>query len=315
MYNDFMKVSIIIPIYNSENYLDKCIGSAVSQNYSDIEIILVNDGSNDGSEKICRSYEEKDPRVRLINQPNSGVSAARNAGLDIASGDLIAFIDSDDTVEKDYIEYLVDLIDKYGSDMSCCQYDDLGNKPEEPKNITGTGSVLKEYLLSNDITVSVCCKLYKRHLFDGVRMPLGKRYEDNFVVYKLLAGCGSVTIGYEKKYNYYSNPQGFVNEPFSKTQMDIVEAALEQKDFIDSSYPELSSLANSRVIYASNRSLLKMADSGTVDEDCISRLKPLYKAYCKDFLKGPSQKAAKNFAKMAKISPKLAMRFYRLLRK
>ena len=114
-----MKVSIIIPIYNSENYLTDCIESAVSQTYSDIEIILVNDGSTDGSEKICRSYEEKDQRVRLINQSNAGVSAARNAGLDASTGDLIAFIDSDDSVENDYIEYLFDLMDTYGSDMTC----------------------------------------------------------------------------------------------------------------------------------------------------------------------------------------------------
>ena len=315
MYNYSMKVSIIIPIYNSENYLEECIGSVIRQTYKDIEIILVNDGSTDNSGKICISHASKDPRIKLIDQENGGVSAARNNGLDASSGDLITFIDGDDSVADDYVEYLVDLMERFGSDMSCCQYGDLENKPEGPATITGTGSVLKEYLISNDITVSVCCKLYKRHLFDGIRMPFGKRYEDNFVVYKLLAKCGSVTVGYEKKYNYYSNPKGFVNEPFSKTQMDIVEASLEQKDFIDSSYPELSSLANSRIIYAANRCLLKMADSGTVDEDCISNLKPLYKAYCKDFLKGPSQKAAKNFARMAKINPKLAMRFYRLLRK
>lgn len=308
-----MKVSIIIPIYNAENHLHKCIGSAISQTYSDIEIILVNDGSTDGSEKICRSYEDKDSRIRLINQANAGVSAARNAGLDVSSGDCIVFIDSDDHVESDYIDYLVDLMDKCGSDMTCCQYDDIENANKEPRLINGPEACLKEYLVSNDITVSVCCKLCKKHLFEGLRMPEGKRYEDNYVVYKLISRCDSVTVGYEKKYHYYSNPSGFVNEPFSMTQMDIVDAALEQKQFIDQTYPALSEYANSRIIYAANRCLTKMADSYSYNSECIEKLKPLYKKYGKAFLNGPSGKSAKNFSRIARISPKLAMRIYRLI--
>ncbi|MBP5262410.1 MAG: glycosyltransferase family 2 protein [Clostridiales bacterium] len=310
-----MKVSIIIPIYNSENYLTDCIESAVSQTYSDIEIILVNDGSTDGSEEICRSYEEKDQRVRLINQSNAGVSAARNAGLDASTGDLIAFIDSDDSVENDYIEYLFDLMDTYGSDMTCCQYDDIENANKEPSLLQGPEACLKEYLISNDITVSVCCKLYKKHLFEGIRMPVGKRYEDNYVVYKLISKCKSVTVGFARKYHYYSNPSGFVNEPFSMTQMDIVDAALEQKQFIDQNYPALIELANSRIIYAANRCLTKMADSKSYNSECIKMLKPLYKEYGKDFLNGPSGRSAKTFSKIARISPRLAMHIYRLLSK
>ncbi len=310
-----MKVSIIIPIYNSENYLTDCIESAISQTYSDIEIILVNDGSTDGSEKLCRSYEEKDQRVRLINQSTAGVSAARNAGLDASTGDLIAFIDSDDSVENDYIEYLFNLMDKYGSDMTCCQYDDIENANKEPCLLNGPEACLKEYLISNDITISVCCKLYKKHLFEGIRMPAGKRYEDNYVVYKLISRCNSVTVGFEKKYHYYSNPSGFINEPFSMTQMDIVDAALEQKQFIAQNYPALTELANSRIIYAANRCLTKMADSRSYNSECIKMLKPLYKEYGKDFLNGPGGKAAKNFSKAARISPRLAMHIYRLLSK
>ena len=310
-----MKVSIIIPIYNTENHLDKCIASVIRQTYGDLEIILVNDGSTDGSLNICRSYKDRDPRIMLIDQENAGVSAARNAGLDASSGDLIAFIDSDDSVEDDYIEYLMDLMMQHGSDLVCCQYDGPGKSTRQPRNIIGTEACLREYLISNDITVSVCCKLYSRHLFDGIRMPCGKRYEDNFVVYRLLSRCSNVTIGYDKKYNYYSNSEGFINEPFSQTQMDIVEAAVEQKDYIDKNYPGLSSLANSRVIYAANRCLTKMADSNTYDEQFANRLKPLYKAYTKDFLKGPSGRSAKLFSRVARISPRTAIKLYRLLSK
>ena len=315
MYNDFMKVSIIIPIYNSENYLDKCIGSAVSQTYDDIEIILVNDGSTDGSGNICNAYASKDPRIRLISQKNAGVSAARNRGLDEASGDLITFIDGDDHVEADYVGYLVNLMEQDHSDMACCQYEVMEKSGSASRLINGTEECLKEFLTSNEISVSVCCKLYRKHLFDGIRMPEGKRFEDNYVLYRLIARAGSVTIGYQKKYNYIPNPSGFINEPYSKTQMDIVDAAMEQKKFIEKNYPALTGLANSRVIYAANRCLVKMADSRVYDADSVQRLKPLYKEYDKDFLKGPSSRSAKRFSRIARISPKLAMRFYRLLHK
>ena len=309
-----MKVSIIIPIYNSENYLEKCIGSVISQTYDDIEIILVNDGSTDNSGNICLAYESKDTRIKLINQKNAGVSAARNAGLDIASGDLITFIDSDDHIENDYVSYLVSLMEQDGSDISCCQYEDI-KQGSDSRLIKGTEECFKEYLTSNVISVSVCCKLYKRSLFDGLRIPEGKRYEDNYILYRLIARCSSITVGYLKKYNYVSNPASFVNEPFSETQMDIVDASLEQRDFIEKNYPSLTGLANSRVIYAANRCLVKMADSNVYDKDFADRIKPLYKKYGSDFLKGPSGKSAKNFCRVARISPKLAMSFYSSFRK
>ena len=315
MYNYSMKVSIIIPIYNSENYLEKCISSAVGQTYGDLEVILVNDGSTDGSENICKTYEANDPRVRLINQKNAGVSAARNTGLDNATGELITFIDSDDHIDNDYVEYLVNLMRQNNSDIVCCQYEETGKHETTYKVLNGTEECFKEYLTSNDISVSVCCKLYKKHLFDNVRMPVGKRFEDNYVLYRLIAGCNSITIGYLKKYNYISNPLSFVNEPYSKTQTDIVDASIEQKEFIEKNYPSLTSLANSRVIYAVNRCLVKMADSHVYDEECVKRFKPLYKEYGSDFLKGPSGKSAKNFCRIARISPKLAMSFYNAFKK
>lgn len=315
MYNDFMKVSIIIPIYNSENYLDKCIGSAVSQTYDDIEIILVNDGSTDGSGNICNAYASKDPRIRLINQKNAGVSSARNRGLDEASGDLITFIDGDDHVESDYVEYLVSLMKKDHSDIVCCQYEAMNKNGSSSRLISGTEECLKEFLASNEISVSVCCKLYKKNLFDGIRMPEGKRFEDNYILYRLIAGSHSVTIGYQKKYNYVPNPSGFINEAYSKTQMDIVDAAMEQREFIVKNYPALTGLANSRVIYAANRCLVKMADSRVYDADSVQRLKPLYKEYGKDFLKGPSGRSAKRFSRIARISPKLAMSFYNSIKR
>lgn len=309
-----MKVSIIIPFYNSENYLSRCIESAAGQTYSDIEIILINDGSTDGSEKVCMSYAQSDPRIRLITQDNKGVSVARNAGLDAATGDLISFIDSDDYVENDYIEYLAGLLEKSGSDMACCGHEDNKNT-SEPRIITGSEECLKDYLTSKDIFASVWGKIYRRSLFDGIRFPEGKRFEDNFVLFRLIGRCSLVAVGYLPKYHYIIRPESFVSESFSSSQMDVIDAMLEQREFVAKEYPALLPHANALVVYAANRCLTKMADSNVCDEECINRVKPLYKEYGNDFLKGNSSSSAKRFYRMARISPTLAMRFYRLLSK
>ena len=309
-----MKVSIIIPIYNAENHLDKCIRSLLEQTREDIEIILVNDGSSDGSESICRSFCEKDRRVRLITQENAGVSAARNTGLDHAEGGLITFIDSDDHVEPDYIEYLSDLLEQSGSDIACCQHEETTVLPEACL-IEGSEECLREYLASNVIFPSVWGKIYRKELFDGIRFPVGKRFEDNYILFRLLDRADSVMVGNLCKYHYLSNSESFVNEEFSLTQMQIVDAMLLQREFIAGKYPALSLYANALVVYAANRCLLKMADSGVYIKDEVRKLKPLYKSYGKDFLKGNSSISAKRFSKVARISPKLAMRLYLMSKK
>ena len=314
MYNYSMKVSIIIPIYNAENHLNKCISSVVSQTYGDLEIILVNDGSTDGSADICRSFAEKDPRIMLIDQKNTGVSAARNTGLEACTGGLITFIDSDDYVSNDYVEYLTGLMDSYGSDIVCSgMNEDI--TVDDPVVIKGAESCLKEYLTTNAIYAAVWGKLYKKHVFDGIRFPVGKRFEDNYVLFQVLDRCSSVTLGQLRKYSYVSNAGSFVNGPFSPAQLDIVDAMTTQREFILEKHPSLLPKANARLVYAVNRCLTKMADSEVKDEDFIARAKPIYKAYSKDFLKGPSSSSAKNFCRIARISPKLAMSFYRAFRK
>ena len=310
MYNISMKVSIIIPIYNAEDHLEKCIGSAVNQTYGDLEIILVNNGSTDGSVKICRSFAEKDPRIVLINQENTGVSAARNAGLDASTGDLITFIDSDDHVCDDYIEYMLNRMKLYGSDVTCCGQTRDQNAKDDIELIEGMEACLKRYLTTNDIFPAVWGKLYKKHVFDGIRFPLGKRYEDTYILFRLLDRCSSVTIGQILKYCYNNNPESFVNEEFSQSQMDIVDAMTEQRGFIAQKYPALEQYANAMVVYGANRCLIRMADSGIYRSDNITRLKPIYKEFGKDYLRGERSSFAKNFCRLARISPVLAMRFY-----
>lgn len=116
------KVTIIIPVYNVEKYLSRCLNNVINQTYSNIEIILVNDGATDNSQVICEEYKKKDDRIKLLVKENGGLSDARNYGIPYATGDYIAFIDSDDMIHTSYIEYLLNLIEKYNGDISICGY-------------------------------------------------------------------------------------------------------------------------------------------------------------------------------------------------
>ena len=194
----FPMVSVIVPVYNVENYLSECIDSIISQTYQNIEIILVDDGSTDSSGVICDSYKSKDDRIIVIHKQNGGLSDARNVGLDIANGEYIAFVDSDDYLSKCYIEVFIDALVHGNCDVVAmigdCEFWESSDKQgDRPKlalskadcNISyyPTRSVLEEMLYQNIATgapYTVC----KRYIFDKLRFPVGYYYEDVATTYK-----------------------------------------------------------------------------------------------------------------------------------
>lgn len=192
-------ISIVIPIYNVEKYLSQCLETVVTQTYPHLEIILVNDGSPDQSEAICKEFFKKDTRIRYIRQENGGLSAARNAGIDLATGDYITFIDPDDWVTEDYIETLYNQLIKYEADISIGNYN-LYDESRSKYLIKVTEETYSEAVYEGREIIDqdavqetkdmawTCAmmKLYKLSLFDDLRFPLGKNVEDNFLMYKLL---------------------------------------------------------------------------------------------------------------------------------
>lgn len=191
-------VSIIVPIFNTCKYLNRCVDSLIKQNYSDIECILVDDGSIDGSSELSDEYASQDSRIKVIHQTNKGLSAARNAGLEVATGDYIAFVDSDDFVSEDYIEKLVKRANRENADIVMCNYkfvDDNGsdikndNYTEFPSKqcFDGTDALLlfenRTYRTFFDV---VWNKLFRRELFDGVRFPEGVSVVEDIAVMPML---------------------------------------------------------------------------------------------------------------------------------
>lgn len=204
-------ISVIVPVYNLSGYNRKCLDSKINQTYKKIELIIVNDGSTDGSTSICDEYASKDFRIVVIHKENGGLSSARNAGLDIAKGSLICFVDGDDYIEPNMIEELKNNLNKYNSDMSIYDYyyhyKDKTNRCLNNDNFSpeAISDIEKFYILFNDyknLSTAAWNKLYKRELFDNFRYPIGKIHEDAYIICELLDRAKSISFVKKPLYNY-----------------------------------------------------------------------------------------------------------------
>lgn len=184
-------ISVIVPVYNVEAYLRKCLDSVVNQTYGDLEILIVDDGSTDQSGKICDEYQF-DKRVRVYHTDNHGLSAARNYALDRATGDYIAFLDSDDWFENTALERFVTVAQSTGADIVACRfYQEYADKTVKPEGIDAEfvvegDEVLKSMVIDHKLTEDVWNKFYKAGLFDSIRYPEGRLFEDKATTYKVL---------------------------------------------------------------------------------------------------------------------------------
>ena len=224
-------ISIIVPIYNVELYLRRCLDSVLNQTYTNLEIILVDDGSPDGCPQICDEYAAKDKRIIVIHKGNGGLSTARNAGLDICKGEYISFIDSDDWVSEKYIETLFNISTKENADIAIGEYiSTSGNILKEQNSIFIKTFSSKEALFrlfsKNNTTYTIsCAKLYKRELFSSLRFPIGKYHEDEFTTYILFYNSKKIAYTSEILYYYYQRAGSIVS---TRHPWDVLEF-LEQR--------------------------------------------------------------------------------------
>jgi len=177
-------VSVIVPVYNVECYLNACVESIINQTYKNIEIWLVDDGATDACPMLCDRWKEKDARINVIHQNNQGLSAARNIALDVCTGEWITFVDSDDNIAEDYIEVLLNLVKKY--DVSIAQCNHCAKTSYVRKDIKYKQGVMSsvDFLLSNQYYTMAWGKLYRREIFENLRYPYGKIHEDMAITYK-----------------------------------------------------------------------------------------------------------------------------------
>lgn len=238
MLNNDLLVSIIIPVYNVENFLDRCIKSVVNQDYKNLEIILINDGSTDSSGAICRHWLKRDKRIQLIEQKNAGLSAARNTGIEYSKGSYFAFIDSDDWVAKDFISGFLNTALKYDADIVCQGwiYSD-GEKETKPSWVTKE-SVLKDsealYRLIEGRTLQshVCTKFFKRNLFENTKFPVGKVFEDVYTMHKLFLNSKTIVLSPLAHYYYFQRSDSISNQLTFQKQLYWIDALASRLDDI-----------------------------------------------------------------------------------
>lgn len=221
-------ISVIVPVYNVKDYLRKCLDSICSQTYRNLDIIIIDDGSTDGSGEICDEYATKDPRIKVLHKENGGQSVARNRGLDIAKGDYIAFVDSDDWLESEMYQDLYDNIVRYDADISMCSY--IQHYPgrerakrDSDKTFVWTGrEAIRQLIKGKRVTSFLWDKLYRQSKFDGLRFPEGKIFEDAAVVYRLFARSGRVSLVEKPFYHYITRPGSTMNQKFYKAERNLI---------------------------------------------------------------------------------------------
>lgn len=223
------KISIIVPVYKVEKYIDICINSLVNQTYENLEIILVDDESPDNCPAICDEWAKKDERVKVIHKQNGGVSDARNVGLKEASGDYIGFVDSDDVVSVDMYKTLIELVKENNADVSICQYDEFmdGKEPlytyDNKYHVLDSNDTLKELFCKNTVANVVWNKIYKRELFNDIKFPIEINCgEDLYVTHKLIIKSKKIVITSSKLYGYMVNRKDSIMNSYSINCVDDV---------------------------------------------------------------------------------------------
>ena len=242
-------ISIIVPVYKVEKYLEKCVKSILNQTFADFELILVDDGSPDQCGKMCDEYAKMDDRVKVIHKENGGLSDARNAGINLASGKYISFVDSDDYISNDMYELLYDLITTYDADISICDYHRISEEDWCQRIISETHeneihcfnqeTALKELLLERKIDNHAWGKLYKRQLFENVQFPKGINYEDIGTTYLLFSKSNKIVYSNLKKYYYLIRKGNITGTKNESNIRDYMNMTSKRYKFIYKNFPEL----------------------------------------------------------------------------
>ena len=246
----------------------------LSQTYTELELLMVDDGSTDDSAALCDAYERKDARIRVFHKPNGGLSDARNYAIERAQGEYITCIDPDDYVDQDYVEYLYSLAARFGTRMSICQHsvhfdngrvEDHGGEGEE---LLSVETCLRRMLYHDVIDTSAWAKLYHKSLFETVRYPKGRIFEDIGTTYALMMQCeNGIAVGYASKYHYIFHKNSIVNSSFSRRKLDLLAMTDRMGKAVLKEYPDLRQAVLRRRVYSRFSTLNQMLYATECEEE------------------------------------------------
>lgn len=246
-------ISVIVPVYRVEQYLDRCLKSITEQTYRNLEIILVDDGSPDRSGAICDAWAEKDSRIRVIHQKNSGGGPARNAALDAASGELLAFVDSDDYIAPDMFSHLYSLLET-GADVAECDFLETAENdavfPEPAYSVTEftPEEAMRQHIRDTLFRQLIWNKLYRRELAEGVRFPEGTKIDDEYFTYRLLGNAKKLVRSTKVCYAYRQQEGSIMHQRFSLKRVEALQAKQQRLEWLREFMPSLEQEARADLI-------------------------------------------------------------------
>lgn len=287
-------ISVVIPVYQAEKYLDRCMEGLLCQTYENYEIILVDDGSSDGSGEICERYAAQNGRVRVLHQKNQGPGPARNHGVKAAGGEWITFVDADDAVATDYLAFLQELLETYGTEIAVvggvCVENSLQKRnifekfPPESVEIMGCTDALNAMCYGEKFGVAPWGKIYRRELLEKNPYP-ACLHEDLAGTYKILAACDRIVFAKKKVYYYYLNQNSIMRSKVEEKHLYGLTVAAEMLDFMKNCYPSVVPAAQYRCALKIIEYVPRILDGSRESREVFVRLQKEMKKYLVPVLK------------------------------
>jgi len=308
------KVSIIVPVYNVEKYLDECMESILSQTYSNLEVILIDDGSTDSSGNMCDNYKALDNRIVVIHKPNGGLSSARNAGMDIATGDYLIFVDSDDIISLNMVSEMMKKADETGaqivSSLMTEEREMLDKGQTDKVSVFDSHGALRCIFSDDTILTSASGKMYSSGLWKDIRFPTDKIFEDFATIYKVIKKA-SKTVAFEDwQYFYRPNPSGITGSPFYHRKMQFFDVAEDVTSGIKDTDPDLVPVIRNRITRQAISYFRDMSSSSYDDKaDKKLIIKTIRKGIWNYLFSGYKAKS-KMYGLMIAVSPPLARKVF-----
>lgn len=306
-------ISVVIPAYNVASYLPRCLDSLIRQTYERLEIIVVNDGSTDTTEAVIQQYQKDHSQIHLVSQKNAGVSAARNAGLHTATGEYLLFIDADDYVSDNYVQYLYDLLQKYDADISTCRtwqfFEGDSPKPDtSPENIrtySGVGA-LEKVLYRDGIQAVPFGKMFKKAVVEGLCFPVGIIYAEDFSFISQALNNSNKVVQSDRSLYYYLQRSGSVCHTFDLRKLAALDMGLQGEDLVKRQCPQIMPAAKSRTFVYAVQALRDLPYGEKAAQEGIQYASKLVRERRKTVLRDAKNKPWIRFlALLAYVHPKL----------